>query len=721
MKSIPLAGAVAAAVIPFQFAAAQPAAEGQAPPAEAEARLVPEEEPTEDGRYDPRESAIIVTGALAQFGATKSQTPIVETARSISIETERDFRDKGFQTLDDALGYTAGVTAEPFGFATRGDFSAVRGLDVPEYRDNLQFLFGFYNNPRPDLYTLEQVEVLKGPASVLYGAGSPGGIINVVTKRPYEGEAGEILLEGGSFDRVQVATDLNAFVPGTNGAAFARLVALWRNAGTQIDEVHDDKLVVAPALTVQPGPDTTVTMLVNYTEQDTDTAHQFYPLTGTILPSADGRKIDTTEYFGEPGFNRYDARSLAITVIGLHRFSEALSFEGVGRLVDADSDYWQTWPAFLGTGVPRIDADGNAVRSFFLSDRRSEQVAFDVRLRGEFATGPIEHEVLAGVQYQDVMTDADNAFVNFGTINVFDPVYGNAPSEADMRAAQVDSPSNFVQSIGYYVSDQIEVGRLIATAGVRFDEVDNRISGGTTQRDSATSFSAGLLYRLPFGLSPYASYAESFQPVVGLDRVTGERLKPREGRQYEIGLKWQPPGVAALLTVAAFDIEESNLPNPQAIVGGDSQQEGISSIRGIEFEANAIVGGLTLDANLSYLDHQDPNGLPFSAIPDYQASVFGIYRMPEGPLGGLRFGGGVRHVGGTESSGISAVTGRLFTVTTDSFTVADAVIGYDFGRFDLWVNARNVTDEDYFTACLARGDCYPGERRTVVANLAWRF
>lgn len=719
MRSTPIAAAVAAAVIPFQFAAAQQARTGPHP--EAEERVVPEEGPVEEGRYDPRERPIVVTGTLAQFGATKSQTPIVETARSISIETERDFRDKGFQTLDDALGYTAGVTAEPFGFATRGDFSAVRGLDVPEYRDNLQFLFGFYNNPRPDLYTLEQVEVLKGPASVLYGAGSPGGIINVVTKRPYEGEAGEVLLEAGSYDRFQVATDLNAFVPGTNGAAFARLVALWRDAGTQIDEVHDDKLVIAPALTVEPGPDTAITLLANYTEQDTDTAHQFYPLTGTILPSADGRKIDTTEYFGEPGFNRYDSYSLALTVIGLHRFSDALSFEGVGRLVDAHSDYWQSWPAFTGVGVPRIDAEGNAVRSFFLSDRRSEQVAFDVRLRGEFATGPIEHEVLAGVQYQDVVTDADNAFLNFGTINVFDPVYGNAPTEAQMRARQVNSPSNFVESIGYYISDQIELGRLIATAGVRFDEVDNRISGGTTQHDSATSFSAGLLYRLPFGFSPYASYAESFQPVVGLDRITGERLKPREGRQYEVGLKWQPPGIPALVTFAAFDIEESNLPNPQAIVGGDSQQEGVSSIRGLEFEANAILGGLSLDANFSYLDHEDPNGLPLSAIPDYQASLFAIYRMPPGPLGGLRFGGGIRHVDGTESSAISRVTGTLFTVTTDSFTVADAVVGYDFGRFDLWVNARNVTDEEYLTTCLARGDCYPGERRSIVANLAWRF
>ena len=137
---------------------------------------------------------------MSEFGAVKSDTPIVEVARSISIETQEDFVMKGAQSLDDTLTYTAGVTAEPFGFSTRGDFVQVRGLDAPEYRDNLQYLFGFYNNTRQDLYTLEQVEVLKGPASVLYGSGAPGGILNVA---PAPGTRRVNRLDYGSFDRKQ--------------------------------------------------------------------------------------------------------------------------------------------------------------------------------------------------------------------------------------------------------------------------------------------------------------------------------------------------------------------------------------------------------------------------------------------------------------------------------------------------------------------------------------
>lgn len=664
---------------------------------------------------------IIVTGQLRRFGATKSDTPILETARSISIETALDFQDKGFETLDDALGYTAGVTAEPYGFSTRGDFSSVRGLDVPEYRDNLQFLFGFYNNPRPELYTLEQVEVLKGPASVLYGSGSPGGIINVVTKRPFAGTAAEFRGRVGSHDRYEIATDLNGYIPGTGEVGTARLVALYRDTGTQIDEVDEEKIVVAPAVTIQPASGTTISLLANYTRQDTDTAHQFYPVTGTLLPTADGRRIDTTEYLGEPGFNRYNSESVSLMLIAEQRLTDWLDFEGVARYVESDADYWQSWPTFLGTGVPRIDADGNAGRTFYLADNRSEQLAFDARLRGMFTTGPLDHEVLAGIQYQDVTTDSDSASLNRGTINVFNPVYGNAPTEAEMRALQIDAPSNFVEQVGYYISDQITFGQLIVNAGVRFDEVENRVQRGTTQRDTATSFGAGALYRLPLGISPYVSYAESFQPVVGIDTLTGNRLKPQEGRQYEAGVKWQVPGVPAFVTVAGFDIEQSNLPNPQAVAGADSQQEGIAKIRGIEVEANGTIGGFRIDANYSLLDSEDPNGLPLSSIPKHQASLFGIYSFSEGPLAGFRLGAGVRHIGKSESSGISTLTGEVITYVTDAYTVGDIVIGYGFGSWDLSVNARNVTDEDYFTTCLARGDCYPGERRSVIATLTYRL
>lgn len=667
------------------------------------------------------EQTIVVTGALTDFGATKSDTPIVEVARSISVETQEDFQQKGAQSLDDTLTYTAGVTAEPFGFSTRGDFVQVRGLDAPEYRDNLQYLFGFYNNTRQDIYTLEQVEVLKGPASVLYGSGAPGGILNVVTKRPHGVTEGEVRLEYGSFDRKQIATDINIAIPGAEDEAQFRFVGLYRDSDSQIEEVKDNKFVLAPSFTARPAPGTEITILANYSDQESDTAHQFLPVTGTLFPSASGQEIDPYVYHGAPGFNTYDTQSFALSLIFEQELSQAFSVEGIGRYMTSDADYRQAWIAFMGNGVPRIDEDGNGAWTYYLADNRSEQMAFDVRLRGEFNTGPIEHELLAGVQYQDVFTDSDTAYIfNGGTLNAFDPQYDNVLTVDEVRQFKGNGPRNYIDATGYYISDQMSLGNLVATAGVRFDQVTNAVEGGATQEDDATSFSLGLLYRGPAGISPYASYAESFQPVVGVDTITNTQLKPQEGRQYEVGLKWQPRGINALVTLAAFDIEISNLPNPNSLVGGASQQEGISKVRGVELEANALLGGLRLDGNVSYLDAEDPDGFALTSISDWQASLFALYEFA-GVLDGFSFGGGVRYVGGNESNGISALDGSLLTYRVDGRTVGDLSAGYDFGPFELRVTARNVTDEDYFSVCLVRGDCFPGERRSINGSLAFDF
>lgn len=667
------------------------------------------------------DDTIVVTGALTDFGATKSDTPIVEVARSISVETQEDFQQKGAQSLDDTLTYTAGVTAEPFGFSTRGDFVQVRGLDAPEYRDNLQYLFGFYNNTRQDIYTLEQVEVLKGPASVLYGSGAPGGILNVVTKRPHGITEGEVRLEYGSFDRKQIATDINIAIPGAEDEAQFRFVGLYRDSDSQIEEVKDNKFVLAPSFTARPAPGTEITILANYSDQESDTAHQFLPVTGTLLPSASGQKIDPYVYHGAPGFNTYDTQSFALSLIFEQELSQAFSVEGIGRYMTSDADYRQAWIGFQGNGVPRIDEDGNGDWTYYLADNRSEQMAFDVRLRGEFNTGPIEHELLAGVQYQDVFTDSDTAYLfAAGTLNAFDPQYENVLTVEEVRQFKGNRPRNYIDATGYYISDQMSLGNLVATAGVRFDQVTNAVENGVTQEDDATSFSLGLLYRGPAGISPYASYAESFQPVVGIDTITNTQLKPQEGRQYEVGLKWQPHGINALVTLAAFDIEISNLPNPNSIVGGASQQEGVSKVRGAELEANALLGGLRLDGNVSYLDTEDPDGFALTSISDWQASLFALYEFA-GALDGFSFGGGVRYVGGNESNGISALDGSLLTYRVDGRTVGDLSAGYDFGPFELRVTARNVTDEDYFSVCLVRGDCFPGERRSINGSLAFDF
>lgn len=677
----------------------------------------------------PGLEVIEVVGRVSDFGATKSATPILETARSISIETETQFRDKGALTLDDTLNYTSGVVGDTFGFSTRGDFPKVRGFDAAEYRDGLQVLFGFYNNTRSDIYMLEQVEVLKGPASVLYGKGTPGGIVNAVSKVAGSGAENELLIDAGSEDRYQLSADYNAALSDT--LSF-RAVGIYRDAGTQVDFVEDDALVVMPSLTYDNGR-TRLTAMVEFADRDSDTSHQFLPLTGTACVSGDvqitpasvcdnasGETAEASTYLGDPSFNRFDTKSTLVSLLASHSFTEDLSIDGVIRYKDGEADYRQAWMDFLGAGTPRVDAQGDGGQTFYRSDAFSEQTAIDLRLRWAFATGPLQHELFAGAVYQEVTTGNRTIFAsNQRSLNIFDPVYGGAPALFLDDDNFFDPGDTDSEDRGLYVNNQVSFDAWKFSFGVRYDDTESR-TPSTEQDDDATSVSVGVLYALDNGLSPYLSFAESFEPVLGTDGFSGEPLQPREGEQWEFGLKYQPPGTRTYVTLAYFDIEESNLPNPASLIGQpDSQQEGVGTVTGVELEAQTRLDDWYLEFNASVLDTESADGKPFASIPEEQASLWVQYQPSAGPLFGLRTGVGIRYLGDNESHGNGAV--GPVRVVTDGVTLVDLLVGYATGPWDATLNLRNLADEDYYGTCLARGDCFPGEQRSVVGRLAYRF
>ena len=688
----------------------------------------------QDGEEDSRQETILVTGTTGAFGATKSDTPIVETARSLSVETSDMFIDKGALSLSQALTYVAGVTAEPYGFSTRGDFPQSRGLELPRYRDSIQELFGSYNSTRADTYTIEQIEVLRGPASVLYGQGSPGGIVNYVSKTPKDAFGGELQAEIGNFDRYEVAGDVTGPVAGSGGKLLYRLVGLYRDTGTQIDQVDEETTVFMPSLSWLASPDTKFTLIGLVQDTNSDTAAQFIPIKGTLEPLDDGSYLDWEVYAGEEGFNRYNTESQQVTLLGEHRINDSLMLEGTALWRSGEADYDQAWPAFIGgtryiNDVLGVDlfTDTTVARTFYQGDNTFDQLAGDVRLRANFATGALEHDLLAGVQYQDVETDSNTAYCfaggaspgGCGSFSSFDyvldlknPVYTGAPDQSVFDAIYADAPTQTVKDLGVYVSDQISLGNWRFTAGLRSDNVENE-NGGAVQDDDAISTSFGVLYRFDNGIAPYASYSESFETVVGTD-LAGNQLDPQEARQYEAGFKYEPRSIPGLITVAYYDIEISNLPNPNSLPGDAAQQQGISTLKGFEVEGRLQFDEIYLQAAASTIDAEDPNGFKLAAIPETQASFWTTWR-PDGALQGFKAGAGIRYVGETVSENAT-----LRYVTPD-YTLGDLMVGYEWHQWDLSVNARNVTDEDYLTGCLTRGDCFPGLRRTVVANLRYKF
>lgn len=675
---------------------------------------------------------IHVYGTLSRFSALKSDTPIMETARSVSIISEQQVIDRGALTLDDTFTYSAGVIGKTYGYATRGDWIKVRGLDVPQYQDSLQSLFGNYNNTRPHIFTLEQVEILKGPASVLYGQGSSGGLVNVISKRPREEASHKLTAEYGTFDLSQLSLDSTGAIS-SSGNWLYRFVGVYKDANTQIDEVDEDIIVLAPSVSWRPTEGTDVTLLLNYTDTQSDTAAQFLPISGTLEPGPIGERVQSDTYLGDPNFNKYDAKTLAITLLASHQINDIWSIEFTSRYTDAQAQYQQAWPAFIGDDRYVYNSDGSLYengtvpRSWFRSDADSEQIAVDVRLRAEFETGAINHNVLMGTQYQDVTT-GDAGYYAFALgyqyvpgdqhsggaqqywVNVFEPTYGNTPPADELNALYTQGPETTVNDLGLYVSDHISFNNWNLTLGLRWDATESDTQG-EKQQDDEVSVSVGALYQFDNGLAPYASYAESFEPVVG-DNGAGEPLAPQKGKQVELGIKYQPESFPALITLAWFDLEQSNLPDPLSLPGEYEQQSGNANIEGIELEGIAQLGDFELQLNWSKLDTESADGYRFASVPENQASSWVTWR-PQGDLVGLRMGAGVRYVGET--------WGGVDQIKTPSYTLGDLMLGYAWNNWDFALNVRNAQDKDYYATCLARGDCFAGDRRTVVGRVSYQF
>ena len=685
---------------------------------------------------------MVVTGKVSKFGATKSNVPIVETARSISIETSDQFKEKGALNLSQTVTYLAGVTGETFGFATRGDWISARGLQLPRYRDSIQELFGSFNTTRAEIYTIEQVEVLKGPASVLYGQGNPGGIVNYISKTPKAEAATEVEVQLGNFDRQQVGIDSTGKL-GSDQWLY-RLVLLNRDSDTQVDFVNDDTLVFMPSITYAPSDNTRFTVISIVQNTDSDTGSQFIPVVGTLLPLADGSFLPNQDvYAGEPEFNRFNADSNQFTVLAEHQISKNVALEATALWRDGEVDYHQAWPSFTGgqylndfvgfdTGLP----DTTVARSFFQADNTFEQYAGDVRFKVDFNTKNIEHQMVAGVQLQLIDTDANSSFFfaagvlapdfsplgDFSyVLNLANPVYtGNFPDQATFDALYVDNPAQTVEDMGLYLSDQISIGNWRFTAGVRYDQVDNDIgtaisvddiNGSTTQSDSEISLSFGGLYGFENGFAPYVNYSESFETV--LPQVnSGILLRPQRGEQFEAGLKYQPDGFPGIVTFSYFDIEVSNLSDPNALPGEVDQQIGISDISGFELEAQATFGDVYIQGAISTLDAVDEAGFAYSSQPESHASLWAAWQVSNS----FRLGGGVRHVDQSVSENTNV---RL---ETPSYTLSDIMIGFSSNEeWELALNIRNVADKEYLTSCLARGDCFPGVRRTANATLTYNL
>lgn len=629
---------------------------------------------------------------------SKTGAKLADLPYSVAVINKEFMQETGAKSIQDALLYSSGIYSAAFGIDTRVDSAKIRGVDPLYYVDGLRSIYGFYNNVRPSTYALEQIEVMKGPSSVMFGQGSVGGIVNSVTKRPKEEEQGEIWLQGGSFGRKQVAADWTGALD-QEGKFLFRMVGLARDSGTQVNHVDDDEVMISPALTWRPNKDTELTVMANYQERDGGITAQFLPTQGTLIDGPLG-KVDPSTFVGEPDWDRYDRRQAALTTELKHNINDTWRVTAVARYVDAETNTREHW---ANIGVAPTD-EGLIGRTVFSSDKSTQGLNWDLRFNGDLELGATEHKVLIGIDRQDVEIDEWNRGYSTNTaINLYAPTYGNIPADFALS----DPAAVTTEQLGFYLADSIRWGNTIISLAARHDKVTTTTEGSAGIDNNATTGHVGLMYQFNSGISPYVSYSESFEPNNGTDG-TGGLLDPTEGEQVEVGIKYLSPDNSTQITLAHFDIEQLNRVSNGATPGG-LRQTG-AEIDGWELEVRKQWDQLSVLFNYSNLDAVDGDGGVLPYLAETQASLWTNYKFSNG----IRAGLGIRHTGENYGWGGSP--------EIDGVTLVDAMIGYEMGNWDFTADVKNLTDKTYVAWCRSAGtDCGFGEKLNATVNARYKF
>lgn len=635
--------------------------------------------------------------------ATKTDTPLAETPQSITVVTRDQIVDQGASSLQDALGYSAGVRSDAYGLDSRTDSVRIRGSEPNVYLDGLRQAYGYYTSTtRTEPYTLERLEVLRGPSGMLFGSGTVAGIVNMVSKRPLQETQREVGVQFGSFGRKQIQADLTGALS-PDGDWSYRLIALQRRSDTQTDHVRDDRSLIAPSLTWRPSAATSLTLQAQWQKDKSGSTNQFFPWEGSGLPNLNGR-LPTSRFIGEPG-DYYDSERKSFGWLFEHKFDDVWTVRQNLRIARNENDNsYHYGDAFSLTGGWTADPVGKRILARYLDSSltRTRIDALDNHVEGHFDTGALKHTLLLGADFSRQREDVESG-TGLSTIDAYAPVYGNRV-EPDRTAL----PRTRQRNAGFYVQDQIRWNNWILLAGLRHDRTSATTEGSDAAKDSATTQRYGLMYALPSGWSPYVSYAESFTPQ-GPRR--GQSFSPLRGEQWEVGVKYEPKERAVAFNAAVYDLREKNQissPAPNTFL-----QRGETRTKGLELEAKGSISrDLDIIANYHYTDAD----AQIEGLPKNQASVWAKYRFAVAGLNGFSAGAGVRY--------LSAFTDRSFDAAgprVPGVTLVDLVLAYETAQWRYALNINNLTDKTYVSTCLSRGDCWYGSRRNVVASATYRF
>jgi len=656
----------------------------------------------------------VATDATA---GTKTATPLEETPASVAVVTEQQIADQAPTSVAQALRYTSGVAAEYRGASNIADEVYVRGFGyVPRYVDGLSF---GGSGQQVDPWMLENVAVVKGPASLLYGQSSPGGMVDSTTKKADGTEVSQLGFTTGSGARAGMRFDFARKIEGTNFSW--RLVGLAERADTQEEGLQTRRMTLAPSLQWAPTDNTTVTFWTMYQREPDAGYRNFREYLGTVEPTGYGY-IPAGFLVGNPNFEKSERTSRLLGYSIEHKLSGTTTLRQKAR---ASTGTWDQRTLVWGS----LAADEKTIsRTVTESLSTTDQVSIDTQIESHLTFGGAEHVLLVGLDHQYTSTLGQTTYgASAPSIDWTNPV--RTPFTPGAPRGSSDSTTT-VRQTGLYLQDQMTFGKLHVQAGLRYDwatndTTDNLASTSTHISSEALSGRVGALYEMGNGFSPYISYSTSFEPVTQVPQAGEDPFKPTEGRQLEAGVKWTREDGRLAVTASAYDLRQTNvLKSITGTTPTEYEQVGEIRSRGFELEAQgqvtdafSMIGSYSYnDSRISKSNNSAEIGTHNDRVPEQTASLWGKYEFGNG----LDLALGVRYIGRSWA--------RSNSFTVPEVTLIDAAIGYDFGKIDSryeglrgQINVSNLTNEFYAASCASRYACFVGNERTITASLDYKW
>lgn len=663
-------------------------------------------------------------GYVAKYSraATKTDTPLEETARSVSVVTGEQLEARGVTDLFDALSYTPGFSDSTHNRDSRHFQAQIRGFfnDFVTHADGLRMLQGAgVANPNYDTYSFERIEVLRGPAGILYGSGNPGGVINQVSKRPTSQPLREIQLQTGGNNLFSSAIDLSGAANAQGNVDF-RLTARYSNENTSMDYGKAERNFIAPALTWRPKDHTSLTILTHFQKDDIKGAPDINPY--RYLPNHGLYGYSGSGFYGEPGYDRFTKNDKEIGYIFKHRFNDTWAVTQSARHSSIAE----------ASRIIYVDSvtNGTASRSAEYLDTNLSADIIDTHFQADWSDGAVKHVTLLGFDYQNTGYDYNYAWGSVADLDLTTMNYGQNitdPAFTFMRKYKV-------KQTGWYLQDQLKFGRWTATAGGRYDRYDsdilNRLTNTHTRIDqNAFTGRLGLVYDAGNGVFPYFSYDESFEGQQGADRH-GQPFDPTTGRQYELGVQYVPENGGSRFTAAIFDLRKQNTlaADPLNSAGQQFQvQTGETAARGLELEANiAAWQGLNLTAAYTYMPKHEITkdtvaaniGRRTANVSKHSASLWLDTASPRAEQSqgrqGWSFGAGLRYIGSRRDYSNAVKLGGV--------VLTDAMARYDAGGWRYALNVHNLFHREYVIGAFpSSGYEYvsPGRTFRLTATRRW--